>query len=180
MLPGRLASLRRLPAATLLLSVVAALMPACSPPPNDYAAYENLPSEGWKYGDTITFTPTHPDTLCPGRIIVGMRHSNSYPFTSLWVEVTYTDENPAAPAGKPAGHSVGSLPSATIKDTLEIHLTDKYGSWTGRGIGASFQHADTLPATILHRSGTPVKIRHIMRDDTLGAIQQLGIIFLPQ
>lgn len=141
----------------MLLPVVT----GCAAPGNDYAGYVNIPEEGWKYGDTLKFTPVHPDSLCRGRLVVGVRHENSFPFTSLWLETTVED-------------------NGRVKvDTLEISLADSFGSWTGRGIGASFQKTDTVAGNFLHRSGSPVGIRHIMRADTLHGVTQVGIFFVP-
>ena len=63
-------------------------------------------------------------------------------------------------------------------DTVNIPLSDRYGRWLGKGIGASFQTTDTV-ATLLHASGSEVRIRHMMRCDTLRGINQLGIFFVP-
>jgi gliding motility-associated lipoprotein GldH len=145
----------------LLAVLTMALCSSCSAPSNDYAEYINLPQEGWKYGDTLRFTPVHPDSICRGRLVVGIRHENDFPYTSLWLETTLED------GGK------------RRVDTLEIPLADDFGSWTGRGIGASFQATDTLPGSFLHRSGAKVKIRQIMRCDTLTGISQVGIFFVP-
>ncbi len=133
----------------------------CSAPGNDYAEYHNIPAKGWKYGDTLTYTPVHPDSICRGRLVVGVRHSGTFQYTSLWVETTVIDN------GRPR------------TDTLEIPLADSFGSWTGQGIGASFQRADTVRHSFTHRSGTPVKLRHIMHTDTLTGISQAGIFFIP-
>lgn len=134
---------------------------SCAPDPNSYSQYRDLPDEGWRYGDTITFTPLHPDSISRGIIVAGIRHSATFPYTSLWLEIS----------GDNAGRQ--------YRDTIEMRLTDSFGSWTGRGIGASFQVTDTLPRPVRHISGHPVKIRHIMRDDTLSGVSQIGIFFIP-
>lgn len=133
----------------------------CARPDNEYAEYRNIGDEGWIYGDTLVFTPVHPDSLCRGILVAGIRHENSYPFTELWLEATYEDNG------------------RRVTDTLSIHLADRYGKWTGKGIGASFQATDTIYTPFLHRSGSPVKLRHIMRADSLRGITQAGIFFLP-
>lgn len=133
----------------------------CASPGNDYAEYVNLPEEGWKYGDTLKFTPVHPDSVCAGKLVVGIRHGNDFPYTSLWLETTVGD----------GGHEK--------TDTLAIPLADSFGRWSGRGIGASFQTTDTVGGTFLHVSGSEVKVRHIMRADTLRGVEQVGIFFVP-
>lgn len=154
---------RLLSAAGLSVVCMSMLMglSGCDAPGNDYAEYANLPQQGWKYGDTLRFTPVHPDSLCRGRLVVGVRHESSFPYTSLWLETTVEDG------------------TRRKVDTLEIPLADSFGSWTGRGIGASFQVADTVAGSFLHRSGSPVKVRHIMQADTLGGVTQVGIFFIP-
>lgn len=144
----------------LLLIAAVMLLISCDGAGNGYAEYRNLPPEGWRYGDTLQFTPVHHDSICSGRLAVGIRHGYDYPYASLWLETTVED----------GGHR--------RTDTIEMRLADRFGSWTGRGIGASFQAVDTVALPFLHRSGSPIKVRHIMRRDTLPAIQQLGIFFI--
>lgn len=146
---------------SLVAAVLSVPFTACSPPGNDYAEYVNIPDEGWKYGDTLWFTPVHPDSLCRGRLVVGVRHERSFPYTTLWLETTVEDGG------------------SRRTDTIGISLADSFGSWTGRGIGASFQDSDTLPGTFLHASGSRIAVRHIMRADTLSGVTQTGIFFVP-
>lgn len=153
------------PRLTMMAGLAAMLSPClagCSAPGNDYAEYANIPSKGWKYGDTLRFTPVHPDSLCRGRLAVGIRHENSFPYTSLWLETTVDDNG------------------RKKVDTVEISLADSFGTWTGRGIGASFQKADTVAGSFLHASGSIIKVRHIMRADTLRGVTQVGIFFIPE
>lgn len=145
----------------LLLFITSATFAGCGGPGNDYSEYRNLPADGWRYGDTLRFLPSHPDSVAAGRLAIGVRHSNDFRYKTLWLEVT--TENPA---GK------------RRVDTLAIHLADDFGRWRSQGLGASFQLADTIPSPITHRSGSPVKVRHIMRADTLPGITQLGIFFM--
>lgn len=146
----------------ILSCVVAAAISSCGRPANDYSAYHNFPESQWRYGDTIRFIPTHPDSIARGRLAIGVRHSNDFEYSTLWLEVV--TENPAG---------------RRRVDTVSIPLADSYGRWVGQGIGASFQCTDTIATPILHQSGAPVKIRHIMRADTLAGITQLGLFFLP-
>lgn len=127
---------------------------------NSYSEYHHLDATGWSYSDIETFTPVHTDSLCQGRLVVGLRHSGSYPYTSVSVEVEYADNG------------------ITARDTIEVPLTDSYGRWLGTGIGTAFQVTDTV-GHLLHTSGSEIKIRHAMRCDTLHGINQLGIFFIP-
>ena len=90
----------------------------------------------------------------------GGRHDNDFPYSTLWLETTVEEGD------------------RRLTDTLEIHLADRFGSWRGRGIGASFQMTDTVGRSFVHRSGTKVMVRHIMRTDTLRGLSQVGIFFI--
>ena len=132
---------------------------------NDYSEYRRIGSEGWRYADTLAFTPVHADTVCRGSLVVALRHDESYPYDELWLEVM--TENQDGDNGNVA---------RLCHDTLRIVLADRVGSWRGDGIGGSFQLTDTLP-DVVHRSGTPVMVKHIMRVDTLTGVNQVGVFF---
>lgn len=142
----------------IALAIFAVAFVSCGSPANDYSEYHNIPSGAWRYGDTIRFAPTHPDSIAQLHLAVGVRHANTFRFSSLWLEITTTN---------PGG--------AKRIDTLSLQLADHFGRWRGQGIGPTFQLTDTLPSPISHRSGSPVTIRHIMRADTLEGVNQIGI-----
>lgn len=133
---------------------------ACVPGHNDYSEFKNIPVEGWCYNDTLTFTPGIADSVADGMLTIAVRHSGDYIYSNLWMEVRYTDGDNEK------------------TDTLNIVLADIYGHWHGHGLGASFQMSDTVSTSCRITRNTPVKVRHIMRADTLRAVEQVGIIFL--
>lgn len=63
------------------------------------------------------------------------------------------------------------------RDTFDIVLADRYGRWRGSGMGSSLQLSDTLHTRFAMRRGQRVSLRHIMRTDTLPAIERAGLIF---
>lgn len=140
---------------------------ACSGVNNDYSEYRNLNATGWRYADTLKFVPIHTDSLCWGHFVVAMRHDETYQYKDCWLEVTSHDE----------AHRRGGV-AVVRRDTVHFVLTDRFGNHTGHGIGASFQLADTLPQ-VLHATGNPVAIKHIMRTDTLQGVSQIGLFFVP-
>ncbi|MDE6628958.1 MAG: gliding motility lipoprotein GldH [Muribaculaceae bacterium] len=144
-----------------LAALMAAVMSGCSHLDDDYSEYRQLPAEGWVYGDTVTFTPRHHNSLCKGRFIIAVRHDTSYPFTELWLELTSTD-----------------VDRRQRRDTLHYSFTDRHGNWVGHGIAASFQMTDTA-GVVEHPTGIPVTVRHIMRADTLRGVNQVGLFFVP-
>lgn len=148
--------------AALSVAFLPAMLSGCSVSTNSYAEYAELSSEGWRYGDTIWFSPTHPDSICRGYLAVGIRHDNKFPYTSLWLETTIEDGG------------------VKRNDTLEIILADSFGRWVGRGIGTSFQSLDTVAGSFVHHSGSRIGVRQIMKADTLCGVSQIGIFFLPE
>ncbi len=138
---------------------------ACAPRHNNYSSFATVPSAGWAYADNFEFMPRFNDSVATGRLVLAVRHSANYPYANLWVEIS-TPGNPLAGA-------------ASVKDTVNIRLCDSGGRWLGRGLGASLQKADTLPSVVTLADSVPVRLRHIMRVDTLDDIEQIGLIFVP-
>ena len=126
-------------------------MTRCAGSEMELCSYNDIPRYGWAYGDTISFaTDILSDSVTTGHLIVALRHTNSYPFSNIWLEVTHSGT-----------------------------LADIYGRWQGQGFGASYQYADTIPARMEIKRGNPLTIRHIMRVDTLRDIEHLGIMLVP-
>ena len=50
---------------------------------------------------------------------------------------------------------------------------------TRPGIGTSFQVTDTVN-DLVHASGTPVMVRHLMRSEMLEGVNQVGLFFVPK
>ena len=56
-------------------------------------------------------------------------------------------------------------------------LADDLGNWYGRGLGLSYQYIDTVIRSISLTAPAELSLRHIMRNDKLTDIEQIGIIF---
>ena len=156
---------RILPAIGLGAWFLVRSLASCTGPGNDYSEYRRLPEGGWRYSDTLCFNPVHSDSLCAGNLVVAFSHDDSYPYSDLWLEVL--SEEVEVSGG-------GIMPR---RDTLHLRLADRYGNWAGHGLGPTYQFADTLPLRI-HESGSAVRIKHIMRVDTLAGINQVGLFFV--
>ncbi len=152
---------RKLLTLPILSALCGVIVAACSGNRNDFSDYRQLPTEGWRYNNVLEFRPIHTDSLCRGHFVVALRHQSNYPYMNVVIEMAYTT---------PHGESI---------DTINMQLSDAYGEWMGCGIGTSFQVADTL-GMVTHPSGTTVKLRQLMRTDTLPGIQQVGLFFVPQ
>lgn len=129
---------------------------------NYFSAFASLPGTWWDYAAPLTFTvDTLRDSVtADGDILLTLRHTHGYPYRNLWLEINYDADS-----------------SAT--DTLNIILGDRYGHWRGRGIGPSLQVVDTIARGVSLRQGQTIRLRHIMRPDSIEGIEQIGITYLP-
>jgi len=158
-------SIRHCIAALLLTVMMMVMVTACAPNPGDASAYESLPKSGWCYGDTLKFRPRMDDSMASGNLMVAIRHDGSYPYSDLYLEVSYP-RNPQDTA------------DVRLRcDTVRMILADTSGRWLGQGFGASFQKSATLGRQVTLRDSSEVYVRQIMRTDTLSGILQAGIIF---
>ena len=147
-----------LPVMTVILMTV---MLACSPDPNRYSSYHDISlADGWAYTDTLNYIPVHTDSVTTGEYWICVRHSNNYPYANLWLEMTYDDA-----AG--LHHT----------DTVNMTLADTYGNWQGQRLGLHYQHKVKVTERVGHVIGTPVRLRHIMRVDTMREIDLVGVEF---
>lgn len=146
----------------LLLSTIVALigLSGCKMGHNDYSHFHNIDINGWAYGDTLIYNFTPKDSVVTGDLTLSLRHTNDYIYSNIFLEVTLSDS------------------TSSQCDTLAITLADNFGRWHGRGIGTDFQISDTIASgTTLHKP-INIAVRHIMRDDVLKEIEQIGISFV--
>lgn len=134
-------------------------MGGCAPKHNAYSDYENISRLGWAYGDTLTFIPQLDDSIADGTLLIALRHSNNYIYRNIWLEIIR--------------ESNGLIET----DTLNVELADVYGRWYGSGFGSRYQITDTIDEYVTIYDGAPIKLRHIMRADTLNGIEQVGLLF---
>lgn len=144
------------------LAAVAVTAAACSRHANDYSAFYSVPPQGWDYHTALRFTPAPEDSLVSGRLDLAVRHTNNYPYRNLYLELSY----------------VSPADSTRHCDTLNVELADAFGNWHGSGLGTSFQHRVTIsPRFTVAAAGTPLRLRHVMRPDTVAQLEQIGLIF---
>lgn len=148
----------------IIISVAAAGLAGCGADVvNSYSDFHTLPDWGWRYTDVEEFTVTHRDSVASGALMVALRHRGDYPYMDVCLEVEQAD-------------SAGVVSRC---DTVTIPLADRFGKWRGSGVGTSFQIVDTVGVIKNHTTGGKVRIRHLMRRDTLPGINQVGVFFVP-
>ena len=100
-----------------IIAVACALLfTACGLGERDYSRWESLPPSGWLYTDTVVLLPvdtslTDNDSIVDGAVKVALRHSNDYPYSNIWLELTYSGEG------------------RMMRDTINLRLADVYGRW---------------------------------------------------
>lgn len=134
---------------------------ACSERHENYAHFENIDSKGWAYGKAFEFSTPGVDSLSMHKIDISVRHTAAYPYSNLWLEIILSEGE------------------KQYIDTLEMHLSDTYGRWIGKGFGPTYQMTESLPETYNITDSTKISIRQIMRVDTVREIQQVGITISP-
>lgn len=143
---------------TVLRALLVVATAACTPSDSEPAQFLNVEEDGWKYGNVLTFNAGR-DSLAFGdsdlRLVV--RHTNTYPYANLWLEVGYL--------------SADSL----VTDTFDVVFADSYGKWLGRGAGPVITLTDTISLRNRPDDSSPFLVRHIMRVESLGQIEQLGL-----
>lgn len=154
--------IKNLRRSALLFSLIAALtgLSGCRMGPDDFSMYHDIDSTGWQYGDTLKYTFVPADSVVTGDMALSLRHTNDYIYSNIFLEVTITD----------------SLTSRC--DTLAVILADDFGRWHGRGIGTDFQVTDTIARGATFRRPVNIGVRHIMRDEVLPEVEQVGISFV--
>ncbi|MBO4943180.1 MAG: gliding motility lipoprotein GldH [Muribaculaceae bacterium] len=157
---------------SLSMAVIAAIIASCSIDghygngnDNFFSAFRTMPGAAWRYEEPVIFTvDTLRDSMAvEGDLLLTLRHTHGYEFRNLWLEIMPDLDNTLA---KP--------------DTLNIVFADVEGRWRGRGSGPSLQVSDTVAHGIYMRQGQKVRLRHIMRRDTVDGIEQIGITFIPR
>lgn len=142
----------------------AMLLLACSRGERDYSSWKNLPAEGWAYSDTIRLLAidtalSDNDSIVSGSVKFALRHGNDYPYSNIWVELAYYNEEGARKA-----------------DTVNMQLADVYGRWLGSGISSGYQVETMASSEATIDLKRPLEVRHILRIDTLHGVEQIGIL----
>lgn len=128
---------------------------------NYYSSFMSFPDQEWIYARPVEFTvDTLRDRQADGSLVVAVRHGNDFPYSNIWLEMRYRD-----------------IAAREHVDTFNIGLADAFGHWYGRGSGPSVLRTDTVKPHFGIYRGMKIRLRQIMRVDTLTNIEQVGIVF---
>ena len=132
---------------------------------NYFSSFATFGDNRWLYSEPVEMrVDTLRDSVAHGgTLVLSLRHTDGYEYSNIWLELSYMPDD-----------------STVVADTLNVMLADTYGRWLGHGSGPSLQLTDTVAKDFMLRRGMPLKLRHIMRLDTLTNIEQVGIVYLPQ
>ena len=140
----------------LILAVF--LLAACTGQSTLVHTYCHVAAEGWNHNDTLTFDlpPTQADQDC--QLNVGIRLTNRYPYTSLWIVIDEQWE----------GQSVRT-------DTMEYQFIDSLGDFCGRGINIYQYEKDIRRLTLRGGAQGRLRLYHIMERETVPDVTEVGV-----
>jgi gliding motility-associated lipoprotein GldH len=120
-----------------------------------------LPKHQWTSSYAPEFTLETKDSSAFYRVFLVLRHTSAYHFNNCWVELERKSPNDSVPAQK-----------------INVILANNQQGWLGSGMGDIFEHRMILtpPSGILLKAGKhQFKLKHVMREDPLEEIMNVGI-----
>ena len=119
-----------------------------------YHLYQPVESTGWNKDDTLCYTYASQESSALQQIEIGIRHKDSYLYRDIWLSIAQQEQ----------------------VDTVHLYLANENGNWKGNGIGEMRVFTEKLPIRINTKDSIhTIQITHIMDEDTLKGIQDIGI-----
>lgn len=119
-----------------------------------YHLYQPVQPSGWDKEDTICYTYPSTESSAPLQMEIGIRHKDSYSYRDIWLSIVQQEQ----------------------VDTVHLYLANENGNWKGNGIGEIRLYAEELPIPITPKDSIhTIQITHIMEEDTLKGIHDIGI-----
>ncbi len=123
-----------------------------------------LPSNKWEESNKPSFTFDISDTLANYTMSLTMRHTDAYPYSNIWLNVTTT------PPDEKTGSSV----------KIEVPLAQPDGKWLGRGMNEIWEHRMPLSrngeAIHFKKKGVyTIQLEQIMRVNPLPEVMSVGV-----
>lgn len=142
----------------IVLCIITTMVASCTTN-TVFDSYAHTPLMGWEKNDTLTFNI--PQLYADGEYEeqVGLRMTNTFPFTSISLIV----EQHVYPRNK------------IVTDTIKCPITDQRGNFLGNGVSA-YQYMFPLKTITLSKGDSiHVSIRHNMKREILPGVSDVGI-----
>jgi len=122
--------------------------------------YEELPAEGWKYEDSVSFDFDIEDTTHYYQLFVNLQIHADYAWENFFTKITLI-----GPSGEQTTESV------------ELTLAEKSGKWKGSGLGdiITYQEAIQKRQTFKQSGTYRVILEQNMRQEPWENLKSIGI-----
>lgn len=125
-----------------------------------YHSYRHVPKSGWSRRDSLTFDIDTVRAEATYQFELGLRSTDSYPYTVVWLAV----------------EREFSRPDTLRRDTVKCQLMDPVTHRMGKGI-YMYQYAVPVPPMTLYCGQTgQVRITHLMQREVLPGIHDVGVL----
>lgn len=122
-------------------------------------SYLPIPGRNWERRDTLRFSLPEAQEDFDGWLYVGLRLGSQFPYREVYLRVDRHLHNP----------------DVTLSDTVRYNLSDEDGRLTKQG-GSLLQFEDyALPIHLKAEQTGEVVITHLMRQETLPHVSDVGI-----
>ena len=122
-------------------------------------SYKSLPKEGWERRDTVCFAVPQAEEDISGTLTIGLRLTAPVGSQDIVLAVEQSLEAPAA----------------YRCDTVRCPLTDAEGYALGQGVNIIQYETPHVPFHLSKGQSGTVRIRHLMTDETVTGITELGL-----
>lgn len=123
----------------------------------------NLPTSGWNVLDGVEFRPFEKDSIPTGEYtaVIAVRHTDAYRYTRLWLELEQATDR------------------GLVTDTVGVKIAAPDGRFLGSGPFGLYEVTDTLPARIKVTPDWQMSVRHVMKENEIEGINNIGLIMIP-
>lgn len=132
-----------------------------------YSQSQSIPGREWKASKPVDFEVDVTDTTVYYDYYIDFRHNDQYPYNEIYFRFDIDFPN-----GK------------TSRDTVHYFIQSPEGKWLGKNSGSIIDYHMLIPSK--RKVAFPVKgkykmhIRHLMRDDHLAGIEDVGLCITPK
>lgn len=133
---------------------------SCSDELRIFEQYQEITNEAWEYENTPSFEVAIQDTSLRYNVMVNVRHTDSYKFSNMYVNVYTT-----LPSGK------------KLENLVNLPFADKKGKWYGNTSGNIVsQQVPIQQNAIFPEIGTyTFTVEQHMRQNPLSSIMDVGL-----